>query len=53
VRNADLFLPGVVDQQQSSGWYCFGHMVPFEIAPEVGCALAKSTGLMLRKLPHA
>jgi hypothetical protein len=31
VRNIDLFLPGVVDQQQSSGWYCFGHRVPFEM----------------------
>jgi len=53
MRNVDLFLPGIVDQQQSSGWNCFGHGVPFEIAPEVGCALAKHTGLMLRKLPHA
>jgi len=31
VRDIDLFLPGVVDQQQSSGWYCFGHGVPFEM----------------------
>ncbi len=30
VRNVDLFLPGFVDQQQSSGWNWFGHKVPFE-----------------------
>jgi hypothetical protein len=53
VHNVDLFLPGVVNQHQSSGGNWFGHRVPFEMAPELGCALAKSTGLMLRKLPHA
>jgi hypothetical protein len=29
VRNIDLFLPGLVDQQQSSAWDWFGHKRAF------------------------
>jgi hypothetical protein len=29
VRNIDLFLTGIVDQQQSSAWDCFGHKRAF------------------------